>query len=128
MSSAQQDSGSTNDATPEATAALESPTSECAAWELTDTRYRIVGEIARGGMGVVLRARDARFDRALAMKVLRRSATPAANHEARFLEEASITAQLEHPGIPPVHDMGRLTDGRPYFCMKLIEGRTLIAS
>ena len=132
MSSAQQDSGSTNDATPEgrrhpleATAALESPTSECAAWELTDTRYRIVGEIARGGMGVVLRARDARFDRALAIKVLLRSGTTAANHEARFLEEASITAQLEHPGIPPVHDMGRLTDGRPYFCMKLIEGRTL---
>src|SRR5262249_40632863 len=43
----------------------------------------------------------------------------------RFLEEARITGQLQHPGIPPVHEIGRLEDGRPFFSMKLIEGRTL---
>jgi serine/threonine protein kinase len=44
---------------------------------------------------------------------------------ARFLEEAQITGQLQHPGVPPVHEVGRLPDGRPFLAMKLIEGRTL---
>src|SRR5262249_21886773 len=45
--------------------------------------------------------------------------------ESRFLEEARITSRLQHPGIPPVHEFGRLDDGRPFLAMKLIEGRTL---
>ena len=43
----------------------------------------------------------------------------------RFEEEAQLTSQLQHPGIPPVHETGRLADGRPYFCMKIVKGRTL---
>jgi tetratricopeptide (TPR) repeat protein len=90
---------------------------------LPGDRYRVIEEIARGGMGVVLRAYDVSFDRTLAIKVmLTRSGVDA---ERRFLEEARVTGQLQHPGIPPAHELGRLDDGRPYFSMKLIEGRTL---
>ena len=96
-----------------------------AAWEMPGDRYRILGEIARGGMGVVLRASDVSFDRPLAIKVLLHGRGDAAANERRFLEEAAITGQLQHPGIPPVHDFGRLSDGRPFFSMKLIQGRTL---
>ena len=45
--------------------------------------------------------------------------------QQRFLEEARITAQLQHPGIPPIHEIGQLADGSPYLVMKLIKGRTL---
>src|SRR5438094_10447205 len=78
-------------------------------------------------MGVVLRALDATFGRTLAIKVLRTDCVQPAAAERRFLEEARITGQLQHPGIPPAHEVGRLADGRPFFSMKLIEGRTLAA-
>ncbi len=87
-------------------------------------RYRIEGEIARGGMGAVLRAFDPDCNRTLAVKVLLDRHGNHPDLERRFLAEAQLTAQLQHPGIPPVHDIGRF-DGRPFFCMKLIEGRTL---
>ncbi len=88
-------------------------------------RYRVVGEIARGGMGVVLRAIETSFDRPLAVKVM---LPPFPGHDSatkRFLAEARVTGQLQHPGIPPVHEMGQMADGRPFFSMKLIEGHTL---
>src|SRR5207237_919291 len=82
-------------------------------------------KLGEGGMGVVLRVRDPSFERTLAVKVM---LPRAANHpgaDKRFLEEARITGQLQHPGIPPVHELGRLEDGLPFFTMKLIKGRTL---
>jgi serine/threonine protein kinase/Tfp pilus assembly protein PilF len=88
-------------------------------------RYRIEGEIARGGMGEVVRIRDEDFDRPLAMKVLLGGLRGLADLEQRFLREARLTGVLQHPGIPPVHALGRLPDGRPYFVMKLIQGRSL---
>src|SRR5262249_46719068 len=88
-------------------------------------RYEIEGEIARGGMGVVLRARDPALHRAPAVKVLRADWPSAPELERRFRAEAQITGQLQHPGIPPVHEVGTLPDGRPFFAMKLIQGRTL---
>jgi tetratricopeptide (TPR) repeat protein len=88
-------------------------------------RYTLMEEIARGGMGAVLRARDAELNRCLAVKVLREDYRGNTALERRFREEARITGQLQHPGIPPVHEVGVLSDGRPYFAMKLIEGRTL---
>ncbi len=88
-------------------------------------RYHIEGEIARGGMGVVVRAYDPDFERKLALKILLPSNSEDDSREERFLEEAKITGQLEHPGIPPVHELGLLEDGRPFFAMKLIEGETL---
>lgn len=86
--------------------------------------YRITGEIARGGMGVVLAARELELDREVAIKVMldaRRSPSAV----LRFVREAKITARLAHPGIPPVHAMGLLDDGSPYLSMKLVHGKTL---
>jgi tetratricopeptide (TPR) repeat protein/tRNA A-37 threonylcarbamoyl transferase component Bud32 len=88
---------------------------------------RLQGQIARGGMGTVYLAHDEALHRQVAVKVLqpRLLGHPAA--AARFLEEAQITAQLQHPGVPPVHLVGTLPDGRPFLAMKLIRGQTLAA-
>jgi tetratricopeptide (TPR) repeat protein len=82
--------------------------------------YRVLREIARGGMGRVLAAYDHSLDRDVALKVL----LPGANAD-RFVRESKITARLPHPGIPPVHALGTLADGSPFLAMKLIAGRTL---
>jgi len=109
----------------DATGPYGPPTQEVESLKVPGDRYRVVGEIARGGMGVVLRAYDLSFGRLLAIKVLLPRQTPQAGDERRLLEEARITGQLQHPGIPPAHEVGRLADGRPFFSMKLIQGRTL---
>ena len=86
-------------------------------------RYEILGEISRGGMGIVYRARHPDLQQDVALKVIREeSLTESA--VARFKQEAAILARLSHPAIVPVHDAG-VWDGRPYFTMALIEGRTL---
>jgi serine/threonine protein kinase len=82
--------------------------------------YRVLREIARGGMGRVLGAYDLTLDRDVALKVL----LPGAPAD-RFVRESKITARLPHPGIPPVHALGTLEDGSPFLAMKLIAGRTL---
>ena len=82
--------------------------------------YRVLREIARGGMGRVLAAHDLTLDRDVALKVL----LPGANAD-RFVRESKITARLPHPGIPPVHALGTLADGSPFLAMKLIAGQTL---
>lgn len=84
-------------------------------------RYRIESEIARGGMGSVLRVHDAELDRDLAMKVHLRTGSTSAS---RFLREARLTGRLNHPGVVPVHEVGETADGRLYFTMRLVEGRT----
>jgi serine/threonine-protein kinase len=88
-------------------------------------RYEIEEEIARGGMGTVLRVRDPDLNRTLAVKVLQEDLRNQPEAGPRFREEAQITGQLQHPGIPPVHEVGTLPDGRPFFAMKLVKGRTL---
>jgi tetratricopeptide (TPR) repeat protein len=87
--------------------------------------YLLEGEIAAGGMGQVFRAFDPELGRALAVKVLLERHRGQPELERRFRAEAQITGQLQHPGIPPVHEVGRLADGRPFFALKLIQGRTL---
>ena len=87
--------------------------------------YELLGEVGRGGMGVVYRAREALLDRDVAVKVLQHRAAPGSTAARRFLDEARITGQLQHPGIPAVHQVGALPDGRPFLAMKLIKGRTL---
>ena len=99
----------------------------------TDRRYVLKGEVARGGMGAVLKVFDTDLRRSLAMKVIldtRSSLTPETNAVdpavlSRFLEEAQITGQLDHPGVVPVHELGVDSDGRVYFTMQLVRGRTL---
>jgi serine/threonine-protein kinase len=76
-------------------------------------------------MGAVLRAHDPELGRDVAIKVILRQHRDDARVLRRFLGEARLTSQLQHPGVAPVYDIGRLPDGRPYFAMKLIEGRTL---
>jgi serine/threonine protein kinase len=88
-------------------------------------RYEIVQELARGGMGVVYRGKDHLFGRGIAVKTLRRKFAGESAYVSRFLREAKITGQLQHPGIPPCHDIGRLPDGRPYLIIKLVLGQTL---
>ena len=90
-------------------------------------RYHVQGEIARGGMGAILKGRDNDLGRDLAIKVL------LANHKEkpevlnRFVEEAQIGGQLQHPGIVPVYELGQFADQRPFFTMKLVKGQTLTA-
>jgi serine/threonine-protein kinase len=88
-------------------------------------RIELLGEIARGGMGAVLLGRDADLGRDLAVKVLLESHQDRPELVRRFIEEAQIHGQLQHPGIPPVHELGVLADGRPYFTMRLVRGDTL---
>ncbi len=88
-------------------------------------RYELGEEIGRGGMGAVLRARDPHLGRELAVKVLRGDGHGRPELLRRFVEEAQVCSQLQHPGIVPVHDLGVLADGRPFFAMKLVRGRTL---
>ena len=89
--------------------------------------YDILGELGRGGMGAVLRGRDPELGRDLAVKVLLERHHDDAKTARRFREEAQIGGQLQHPGVVPVYALGRLADGRPFFTMKLVEGRTLAA-
>jgi serine/threonine-protein kinase len=95
-------------------------------WPARAGRYCIESKIAEGGMGLVLRAHDPELSRPLAIKVIKREFAGHVDLERRFLEEAQVTGQLQHPGVPPVHELGRLEDGRPFFAMKLIKGRTLV--
>jgi hypothetical protein len=76
-------------------------------------------------MGSVYLARDTDLRRDVALKFIRPELLTAAATVARFEREARITATLAHPGIPPVHALGRLPDGQPFLVMKLIHGRTL---
>ncbi len=88
-------------------------------------RLQLFGEIARGGMGAVLKGRDADLGRELAVKILLESHRDKPEMVRRFIEEAQIAGQLQHPGIVPVYELGAFGDHRPYFAMKLVKGQTL---
>jgi serine/threonine protein kinase len=83
--------------------------------DLSGTRYEVVDEIGRGGMGIVYRARDTQLDRLVALKVI----------EAGPVDEARTLARLEHPGLVPVYDSGVLPDGRVFYAMRLVTGQRL---
>ena len=89
--------------------------------DFTDTRYRLEGELDRGGMGVVYAAHDTALERAVAIKVLRPGLLRV-DAAARLERESKILAALEHPGIVPVHDAGTLPDGRAWYVMKRVRG------
>jgi len=99
-------------------------------------RYEVVEEVARGGQGIIYRVWDGDLRRHLAMKVVLGKATdggtgtpgePAVNARSlgRFLEEAQVTGQLDHPGIVPVHELALDAEGQLYFTMKLVKGSSL---
>jgi len=91
----------------------------------TRSRFQVQGEIARGGMGVVFKGHDPDLGRDVAIKVLREESARDADALQRFVEEAQIGGQLQHPGVVPVYEIGLLADERPYFAMKLVKGKTL---
>jgi serine/threonine protein kinase len=91
--------------------------------EFPSDRYTITEEIGRGGMGTVYAAIDEVLGRQVAIKVL--SLVGSAAAELRLAAESRVLARLEHPGIVPVHDAGRLRDGRPFYVMKRVQARTL---
>jgi serine/threonine protein kinase/formylglycine-generating enzyme required for sulfatase activity len=88
-------------------------------------RYEDRGPIGRGGMGEVRRVYDRELDRLLAMKILSHDLVDDATARARFIAEARVTAGLDHPGIVAVHAHGTLSDGRVWFTMREVRGRTL---
>ena len=88
-------------------------------------RLQLFGEIARGGMGAVLKGRDSDLGRDLAVKILLESHRDKPDMIRRFIEEAQIAGQLQHPGIVPIYELGAFGDRRPYFAMKLVKGHTL---
>ena len=91
--------------------------------EFTTDRYELIEEIGRGGMGTVYRASDRELDREVAIKVP--NGTGNSGPQRRLQLEARILARLEHPGIVPIHDSGRLADGRLFYVMKRVRGKTL---
>jgi pSer/pThr/pTyr-binding forkhead associated (FHA) protein len=90
---------------------------------LREKKYDIGGVVARGGMGAILDAREATTERTIAMKVMLDGSD--ADALLRFLNEAKITAQLEHPNIVPVHELSVDENGQPYYTMKMVKGVTL---
>jgi tetratricopeptide (TPR) repeat protein/tRNA A-37 threonylcarbamoyl transferase component Bud32 len=91
------------------------------------SRLQLLGEIARGGMGAIFKGRDADLGRDIAVKVLLETHRGKTELAQRFLEEAQIAGQLQHPRMVPVYELGQLADERPYFTMKLVKGKTLAA-
>jgi eukaryotic-like serine/threonine-protein kinase len=89
-----------------------------------EVRYEDQGEIGRGGMGTVRRTFDRVLMRSVAMKLIEPSVATA-DLGARFVEEAQITGQLDHPNIVPVYEFGTVAGSQAYFTMKLVSGQTL---
>ena len=85
-------------------------------------RYEDLGRLGLGGIGDVRKVRDHKLGRLLAMKIIHRELMDRPSAVNRFIEEAQVEAQLQHPNIVPVHDIGRLPDGRHYFTMQRIRG------
>lgn len=90
-------------------------------------RYRVVAELGAGGMGVVLRARDERLERDVALKVLPPSSALDGMARARLVREARAAAALSHPGIVHVYDVGETENGGAYIAMELVSGKSLRA-
>ena len=91
----------------------------------TESRYRIDKELGRGGMGTVFSAEDTQLGRMEALKVLNEHAASFPDVVRRFLTEARITAQLEHPGIVPVYNLGLLPSGEPFYTMRAVESHSM---
>src|SRR5262249_27039304 len=103
--------------------AIERLIEETDAPDMSGTRYRIIEPIGEGGMGKVYLAEDLRLNRRLALKVLNLPINY--EHARRIGTEAKIIARLEHPGVVPIHDFGKLADGRVFFTMKFVDGKRL---
>lgn len=92
---------------------------------LTGGRFRILKSHARGGLGEVFVAEDLELHREVALKEIQNRYSDDASSRGRFVLEAEITGNLEHPGIVPVYGLGAYPDGRPFYAMRFIKGDNL---
>ncbi len=86
--------------------------------------YELLGELGRGGMGVVYKARQIRLDRLVALKVILAGEHAGAEHLARFRREGELLARIQHPNIIQIHEVGE-QDGRPFFALEYVDGESL---
>src|SRR6185295_17186676 len=93
--------------------------------QLEGKKYKVITTMNRGGMGVILQARDLRIRRTVAMKVMKTSAQFSRESVLRFIDEAQLTGQLEHPNIVPVYELGIDDQGETFYTMKFVKGTTL---
>ena len=87
--------------------------------------YSVGSEVARGGMGAILEAQDLNMRRRVAMKVMLSGPHASQESALRFVQEAQVLGQLEHPNIVPIHELGVDEQGRVFYTMKFVKGRTL---
>ena len=93
--------------------------------DLQGKRFQVLRPHARGGLGEVYVAKDTELNREVALKEIQVRYSDQEEARARFLREAEITGNLEHPGIVPVYGVGQYADGRPYYAMRFVEGQSL---
>ena len=93
--------------------------------QLEGLKYRVITTINRGGMGIILQARDLRIRRTVAMKVMKTGSQFSRENVLRFIDEAQLTGQLEHPNIVPVYELGIDEQGETFYTMKFVKGITL---
>jgi serine/threonine protein kinase len=108
------------------TASTGAPSAQSSSTDKASTlcEYTLVREIARGGMGQIYFGEDPQLERQVAVKV---SSVSEDGEDPRFSKEAKVLAQLAHPNIVPIHNIGVDAQGRPFYSMKLVKGRTLQA-
>ena len=114
---------------PDLAASLVPPSTEATPVDRRDDqalvlRYTLGDKLGEGGMGVVHECRDRRIGRDVALKMVRSEHAARGDSAARFLREACVQGQLEHPAIVPVYDLGRDPEGNVYFTMKRVRGAT----
>ena len=93
--------------------------------QISGQKYRFIANVNSGGMGVILQSRDLRIRRTVAMKVMKSSSQFSRENVLRFIEEAQLTGQLEHPNIVPVYELGLDEQSRIFYTMKFVKGITL---
>jgi len=107
------------------TKTLDSPVRGLANGDIVAGKYRIVGEIGRGGMGVVYKAEDIKLKRAVALKFLPQQWTSDGDARERFVQEARAASALDHPNICNIHEIEETEDGRMYIAMACYDGESL---
>src|SRR5262249_27467164 len=108
-----------------ASSVAEPATTVPAATRPATVRYSRLREHAKGGLGEVFVALDEELQREVALKEIQDRFADDAQARVRFLREAEITGNLEHPGVVPVYGLGSYPDGRPYYAMRFIRGESM---